>query len=143
MAKEKTSETYQERTSRLFGAMDAPPTLDRTAPNGKRQASAGGEQQIPEARPSTPLAVGTFLLTGTDAVHGILNLPEITDPDRWLKRHGAPVAMNTGGMKRYLASDILRWAATKFGTSESGSRAMCSLADTLESISLKGGSTTS
>jgi hypothetical protein len=143
MTKEKKGESYQDRSARLFGSTGGRSSSDQIELPPQHRIGAGGGRQKNEARPSsTPLAVGTILHTATDVVHGLLNLRQITDPDRWLKRHGAPVALDTGGMKRYLAADILRWAAAKFGTCESSNRAMCSLAETLESNPAKGGSTT-
>ena len=56
-------------------------------------------------------------LSAEEVVHDLLNMPSIGDPERWLKRHRAPVALNTGRIKRFLAAEILEWAKTKFGPS--------------------------
>jgi hypothetical protein len=94
------------------------------------QTGAGGATTEPGASLTYETAAGTsFFLSGEQVVHSLLNLKGIRDPDRWLKRHKAPVALDTGHEKRFLAADILRWAAEKFAPEESSRRSLLALAE--------------
>lgn len=69
-----------------------------------------------------------LLFTAVQVVHDVLALTEIRDAERWLKRHGAPVALDTGHTKRYLLPEILEWAAETFTPQEKSKAALRDLA---------------
>jgi hypothetical protein len=92
-----------------------------------------GAETNGKVRPSCDGVAGDrFLLSAEAVVHGLLNLPVIRDPERWLKRHGAPVALHTGQYRRYLAADILGWAADKFAPTAASRAALLSIAQELQ-----------
>jgi len=125
----KSQADYDARRERIFGA-----TKNEKGPARKRDAENDTSGVAPQqgARPTCEHAAGVdIFLTADQAVHGLLNLRSIRDPGRWLKRHGAPVALDTGHEKRFLAADVIRWAAEKFGPDESGRSTLAAIADSL------------
>jgi hypothetical protein len=130
MPKRKASIEYSEQFRRVFGT--SPRATKELQPDEPLQLNktTGGGGDV-DARPSLDRSAGGFLLTGGDVVYGLLNLQGIKDPDRWLKRHRAPVALAAAGVKRYVAEDVLRWAAMKFAPTEEGQRAILAIAETM------------
>jgi hypothetical protein len=131
MAKRKTRADYSERFQQVFGTNPRPAGTTASEDSSQPNATTGGTEEK-SARPLPDRSAGGYLLTAQDVVHGLLNLREITDPDRWLKRHNAPVALAAGGVKRYVAAETLRWAAERFSPNEQGKRALLAIAESLE-----------
>ena len=123
---------YDTRCTEVFGKSlrSAVPTFrERSVPS----KGASGASMTNCASPACERAAGAgLLLSDEEIVHGLLNLPGIRDPGRWLKRHKAPVALNTGRVKRYLAADILRWAAETFVSGETSRKTLVAMADSLQ-----------
>src|SRR5215469_14942812 len=94
-------EEYDERRAALFGGAKA----SRSATVASRTVLPAGDGATTDARSSDHSATGGIFLTGAEVVHGLLRLNDIRDPDRWLRRHGAPVAFHTGSAKRYLPGE--------------------------------------
>ena len=130
MASHKRNEQYAERFEQVFG--DKPLRHDASPDGSARVRTAAGGTAEEFARPSLDRAAGGFFLTAEEVVHDLLNLGNIRDPGRWLKRHKAPVALAAGGAKRYLAAHILRWAATRFCPNEQGRSTLLAIAESSE-----------
>lgn len=131
--KQKQNEEYSARFKKIFRKKleDVVPTqlLAGPAPD---ETSADRGETAEDARPTLRLPGGAgLLLTAKQIVHDVLALQEIRDPARWLKRHGAPVALDIGHAKRYLASDTLEWAAEQFAPDEKSKEALRHLANAL------------
>lgn len=121
-------EKYEARADAIFGerrgGKSQPPQVFNPT------SGASGVPIDQGVRPQSERVAGAhFLLSADEAVHDLLNLREIRDPERWLKRHRAPVAIDTGHTKRFLAAEILRWAADKFAPADAGRQALRDLAD--------------
>ena len=128
MSRGSSGVSYDARIREVFGkkAMSGnpaqPPRSESTS--GTRTTTAG---------PACETAAGaSHFLTAEEVVHGLLNMPEICAPDRWLKRHKAPVALDMGHTKRFLAPQILRWAAEKFSPVGEGQKSVLALADSFQ-----------
>jgi hypothetical protein len=130
MPREKDDQ-YEARRRQVF---DRPDERNyRTAQAARDTENASGAGTKRDVRPSSGGIAGVrFLLSAEAVVHDLLNLSEIRDPERWLKRHGAPVAMDTRQCKRYLAPDVLRWAAAKFAPTAKSQAALLALAENIQ-----------
>lgn len=122
---------YDERARDVFGVHQSIRSRERSAPDN----GAGGGIPKNDARPACEPAAGAcILLTPEQVVHDLLNLRAIRDPGRWLKRHGAPVAIDTGHEKRFLAGEVLRWAAEKFCPGDASRESLKALGETFVSF---------
>lgn len=131
MASRKDSKQYADRFQQVFGAGPRLHGESEMSQLPATKTTVDGAAGL-SARPLPDRAVGGFLLTGEQVVHGLLNLRGIRDSDRWLKRHRAPAALTAGGVKRYLGAEVLRWAAAKFAPSEESKDALLAIAKSLE-----------
>ena len=124
MSRVSSDNSYDARIREVFGKKAI--SDNPTQPPRNESTSGTGTTS---ARPACEAAAGAFhFLTGEEVVHGLLNMPKICDPDRWLKRHKAPVALDMGHSKRFLAAQILRWAAEKFSPANEGRKSLLTLA---------------
>ena len=124
----KRDDNYNAHYKRVFGTVPVT-TVRHTFSEKSQTASAElGEADLRETHALRTLAGAGPLLTAEEVVHALLALMEIRDPERWLRRHGAPVALCAGHSKRYLAADVLEWAAGKFAPSEQSKQALLNLA---------------
>lgn len=99
MSRVSSDNSYDARIREVFGKKAI--SDNPTQPPRNESTSGTGTTS---ARPACEAAAGAFhFLTGEEVVHGLLNMPKICDPDRWLKRHKAPVALDMGHSKRFLA----------------------------------------
>ena len=131
-----TTTKYEERSREVFGTRQSPRSRERSVPDN----GAGGGIPKNDARPvCEPAAGARILLTPEQVVHDLLNLRAIRDPGRWLKRHGAPVAIDTGHEKRFLAAEVLQWAAAKFSPDEASRESLQALGESFVSLGYRGG----
>lgn len=126
---------YDVRCRQVFGSHAAMPHRKIDNQSEDIPATASGAEKYESARPTRDRAAGPgMLLSAEDVVHDLLNLPGITDPGRWLRRHGAPVALDTGHAKRYLAAQVIPWAAEKFASDEASRTALLALTSTHSTV---------
>jgi hypothetical protein len=134
MKNSKRISDYAAQFERVFGAPLARIERIKAAPETKADRCAGEGNEVEDARPTLGIPAGAaFLLTASAVVHEILGLREIRDPGRWLRRHGAPAALDTGHAKRYLAADVLDWASKRFAGDATSKRHLADLASSLRS----------
>jgi hypothetical protein len=123
--------SYEARYEGLFGKPLKNAMAQQNEPERNTIRADRGET-ADKARPAVRRPVGAgILLTAEEIVHGLFALSTISDPERWLKRHGAPVALDTGHAKRYLLADTLDWAAQLFAPTEQSRATLREIAEAI------------
>lgn len=106
---------YDSRCENIFGrAIPATSCAEDKRPRTSGRASVARTTESASSACESDAGPPLFL-SAEQVVHDLLNMPKIRDPERWLKRHRAPIALTAGRTKRFLAEDIVAWARLKFG----------------------------